>query len=185
MSVTRNFKFSKRRRDCYKAAIFVARAYGCYKVFKNEGRLPLNLEKKVLACLKMMEENLPDEDSKKKRTSTDSAVRSPVDFAPLTNASSEPPKRKRGRPPKNPRPEPVQLKDDKADHASESEVEFDGNLDNTAAENKKKKRKSASEAWQKGALAEPSSDDNDDPAQMYPYNAPARGKPGEKEKCTT
>jgi hypothetical protein len=183
MGVTKNYQFSKRRRDCYKAAIFVARAYGCYKAFGNEGPLSPNLKNKILVCLDMMEANLKDDDSKKKRISNESAEKSLPDLASLTNSTLEPPKRKRGRPPKNPRSEPAPLKDVMLDDdKSESENEFDGTLDSPVATVKKKKRKSTAEASKKGAMAEESFDEGDDDDNMYAYNPPLRGKAGKKKK---
>ena len=185
MSVTKNYQFFKRRRDCYKAAIFVARACACYKAFGNKGSIALSLTKKIRACLDMMEANLRDDDSKKKRTSTESAPKSVTEVvASAPRGTVEEPKRKRGRPRKHPLPETVPTKHENEranDDDMESETEFDDIIDSPVATVKKMKRKSATEASRKGALTEQSFDDGDDNDRLYAYNAPSRCKPGKKK----
>jgi len=202
MSVTKNYQFSKRRRDCYKAAIFVGRAFGCCKAFGNEGELPPSLKSKVLACLDMMEANLrgedskkkpmwptedskkkpmlPTEDSKKKPIWPTKSVEKPaVDFVvdSKMSDSATPGKRKRGRPRKNPLPEDAQPK--KQDNTTNDDSKLDDTddsiLDSPVVTSKKKRRKSATEALRNMAVSVQSVDEGDDADNMYAYNPPVRG----------
>eukprot|EP00429_Kryptoperidinium_foliaceum_P039230 CAMPEP_0176179638 /NCGR_PEP_ID=MMETSP0120_2-20121206/92039_1 /TAXON_ID=160619 /ORGANISM="Kryptoperidinium foliaceum, Strain CCMP 1326" /LENGTH=496 /DNA_ID=CAMNT_0017517811 /DNA_START=185 /DNA_END=1671 /DNA_ORIENTATION=+ len=174
--VTKNYQFEKRRRDCYKAAIFVARTFGCYKAFGMEGGLESSLKQKVVACLDMMEENLPEQ--KKKRKSGESVAAKPV--AEAAAEATDPPKRKRGRPRKHPLPTPEPKAQPKPNDSAL--VDDDDEVDYKPS-SKKAKRQSASKASTKGALAE-KSDEEDDDDQMYPYNRPARVK-AKKDGTTT
>ena len=154
----------------------------CKKALGNEGPLGLNLKNKILACLDMMEANLRDDDSKKKRTSTDSVPKSSPELVDLLPQDTlEPPKRKRGRPRKHPLPEMASIKHDTTNDDMDSETEFDDIVDSPVATVKKKKRKSATEASKKGALTEQSFDEGDDNDTLYAYNPPSRDKAGKKK----
>mmetsp|Transcript_14617 Transcript_14617/g.30283 ORF Transcript_14617/g.30283 Transcript_14617/m.30283 type:complete len:638 (-) Transcript_14617:702-2615(-) len=53
----KNFKFRTNKRDCFKCAVFIARAHSCYNAF---GKLDLNhrLVEKLKSCLAIMENHL-------------------------------------------------------------------------------------------------------------------------------
>lgn len=102
----KNFAFTSMKRDSYKCAIFVARAYACYKAFSMTGKIDPALMAKVMTCLNVMEAHLPETNSKKRKKSEPATPLAPVsDVVSATTTSADlPPKRKRGRPRKNPLP---------------------------------------------------------------------------------
>ena len=53
----KNYKFKTNKRDCFKCAVFVARAHSCFLSFGKK-KLDRRLRKKLKACLNLMEENL-------------------------------------------------------------------------------------------------------------------------------
>lgn len=121
----KNFTFNGKRRHCFKCEIFVARAYSCYKAFGLKGPLEKNLLAKVRKCLDIMESRLPEPKGNKKRKKI---VEKPAaEVVPLVEPLVDeppPPKRKRGRPPKNKQLVPPKLepKDVSVDDLDSTEV---------------------------------------------------------------
>lgn len=58
----KNYKFKTNRRDCFKCAVFVARAHSCFLAFGKKELKP-RLISKLRACLNMMETHLIDPSS--------------------------------------------------------------------------------------------------------------------------
>mmetsp|Transcript_11427 Transcript_11427/g.32899 ORF Transcript_11427/g.32899 Transcript_11427/m.32899 type:complete len:544 (+) Transcript_11427:201-1832(+) len=55
----KNYKFKMNKRDCFKSAVFVARAHSCFVAFQKK-KLERGLIEKITACLHLMESHLGD-----------------------------------------------------------------------------------------------------------------------------
>lgn len=185
-------QFQTRRRDCYKCAIFVGRAYGCYKAFSTTKKLESSLMAKIKTCLDMMELHLqePSASSKKKRKSEELAATIVTSSKEVPNkvasdsATGEPPKRKRGRPRKNPPLNTAAKAPDNGDDivSKDSLVE---DYDGMVPYNPPKKRGRTSSSVSKKANKDLSDEEVDDDDDMVPYNPPVRGSNGKARKSST
>jgi hypothetical protein len=182
LATGKNYQFLTRKRDCYKAAIFVARAYSCYKAFLSQGPLQPSLKTKVVACLDLMEQHLaPTPPSLKKRkmepdTSVMETAKSPPAYPDTTP-------KKRGRPRKQADslvPEensPGKLIDSFAQHGLENEKD-------SGSSRKKSRRSNASASRPVLSASRSDLDLEDDEDDLIPYNPPVRGK-GRKTSTNT
>jgi hypothetical protein len=181
-------QFQTRRRDCYKCAIFVGRAYACYKAFGMKETLESSLVDKIKACLDLMELHLPEPNaaSKKKRKSGELAPPAAVVRVPnkvVSESAADAPKRKRGRPRKNPLPESVKAPGNGEDNASKDSLMEDD--DDMVPYNPPKKKGRKSSSASKKATVDLSDDGLDDDDDMVPYNPPVRGTNGKARKCSS
>eukprot|EP00934_Nitzschia_sp_Nitz4_P007084 Nitzschia sp. Nitz4//scaffold212_size37733//27005//28699//NITZ4_007738-RA/size37733-augustus-gene-0.11-mRNA-1//1//CDS//3329542037//7074//frame0 len=156
---SKSFQFATKKRDSYKCAIFVARAYSCYKAFSMTGRIDASLMAKVMACLDIMEEHLPSSStsSKKRRKSTSDVPTSAPPVAPVETTSEDPAappvKRKRGRPRKNPLPAPKAPVEDPISQDSDLEDDEDDMIPYNPPAVRGRPRKSSTQSSSKAAAA--------------------------------